>query len=136
MREKFINLHKKFPFLNSVISLVLGAVMSYLFSNIVDVWKQHGTLRQKSIACIVFIILIVLASVYYKFFYSEHRKITALEKEREKSEIQRIKNEREMATSLYKQGTKEMENEYLTIKQKAEIYKQISLVTYDNKREL
>lgn len=136
MKTFFNNLHKKYPFLDSVISLIFGAVIGYLFQNVIDVWKQSGTVKEKVISFILFAVSILIASVYYKFFYSKDKKTTELEKEREKSKIQWIKNEREMITSLYKQGAKAMEKEDLSIIEKAEIVKHISSVTNDNKREI
>lgn len=136
MKTIFNYLLKKYPFLDSVISLIFGAIIGYLFQYIFDVWGQGGATKEKVIACTLFAVSILVASIYYKFFYSKDRNTTALEKEREKSEIQWIKNEREMITSLYKQGTKAMEKEDLSIIEKAEIVKQISSVTNDNKREI
>lgn len=136
MRKLFNRVHNKYPFLNSVFSVIFGAVLSYLFSNIIDTWRQNGTLRQKVLACFLFAAFVSVVAVYYKIYYTDQRATTVLEKEREKSEIQRIKNEREMVTSLFKEGTKEIQNENLTIKEKTEIFKQISLVTNDNKRRL
>lgn len=135
MMKLFDGLLKKYPFLDSVISLIFGAVIGYLFQNTVDVWKQGGTIKEKALSLILFAVSLFTASAYYKFFYSKYRKTTKLEIEREKSEIQWIKNEREMITSLYKQGTKAIEKEDLSIIEKAEIVKQISSVANDNKRE-
>ena len=73
-------------------------------------------------------------SVYYKFFYSFTRKTSSLEKEREKNEIRRLRSERELIISLYKQGTRAIENSDLSITEKAKIVKQINLVINENKR--
>lgn len=136
MKKIFNNLYKKYPFIDSVISLLFGAVIGHLFQSVVNVWQQGGTVEEKIKISALFALLIIVASVYYRFFYSKDSKTTELEKEREKSEIQWIKNEREMISSLYKQGTKAMEKEDLSIKEKAEIVKQISSITNDNKREI
>lgn len=136
MKTILNSLLKKIPFLDSVISLIFGTVAGHLFQNIIDIWKQSGTLKEKALSCIYFIILLLIAYFYYKFLYSKDRNTTELEKERNKSEIQRIKNERDMISSLYKQGKKAMENEDLSIVEKAEIVKQINSVTYDNKRSI
>ena len=122
MRQKFVRLHKKYLFLNSVVSLVFGAAMSYLFSSIVEVWKTNSSIKQKIISCAWFIIVVIVATIYYKYFSSDSSSLTSLEKEREKSEIERIKNETEMTTILYKEGSKEIQNDNLTIKQKTEIF--------------
>lgn len=136
MRNQFIKLYEKFPFIDSVISLILGAGISYFFQNVFDVWKLNGTGKEKIIATASFIVSIIITLAYYKFFYSKNKRATALEKEREKNEIQRLKNEREMIRSLYKQGAKAMEKDELSIIEKVEIIKQISLVSKDNKREI
>ena len=98
---KHVNLHKRFPFLNSIISLVFGAVSSCLFQSVVDSWRNKGTIRQKLGAGVLFLVIIVVAFFYYRSFYADYIKKTTLEKETEKSEIQRIKKESELVASLY-----------------------------------
>lgn len=109
--------------------------MSFLFTNVIDVWKSHGSTKHKIIACAFFIFLIIIAAVYYKYFSADSVLLSSLEKEREMSEIQRIKNETEMTTILFKEGSKEIQKDNLTISQKTEIFKQINLVINDNKRD-
>ncbi len=130
------SLHKKIPFLNNVISLILGAVISYTIQYFVDALRQSVPPKIKIFSLLVLITSIVVTFLYYKFFSPDiGRKTTFLETEQEKNEIQRLKDERAMVSSLYKQGTKEIEKDDLSIIEKAEIYKKISLVTKDNKRD-
>lgn len=133
MKEKVIYLLKRFPYIDSVISLTFGGITSYLFQSTIDTWKQHGNTKDKVIISILLVATIIIMLLYYRLLYSNNRKVTALEKEKEKNEIQRLKDEREMFSSLYKQGTKAIEMEDLSIVEKAEIVKQINLVTNDNK---
>lgn len=136
--SKWVNaLHKKFPFLNNVISLILGAVISYTIQFFIDTLRQSAHLGVKIFSLFVFSVSIALTIMYFKFFSSDSgRKMEFLEIEREKNEIQRLKDERIMISCLYKQGTKEIEKDDLSIIEKTEIYKQISLVTKDNKRDI
>lgn len=135
MNEKLNSLYRRFPFLDSVISLIFGAVLSYLFPNVIDAWRQSRPIEERIVISLLFVTAVVVMSVYYKFFYSTSKKATILEKEREKNEIQRLKSEREIIASLYREGTKAIEKEDLSIIEKTEIFKQINLVTNDNKRD-
>lgn len=73
---------------------------------------------------------------YYKQIYRSTRERSRLEKEKEKSEIQRLKDEREMISSLYKSVIKTMENDDIPIVEKTKIVNQINLVINDNKRNV
>ncbi|WP_130871124.1 hypothetical protein [Intestinimonas massiliensis (ex Afouda et al. 2020)] len=134
MKDILNKVYKRFPFMDSVVSLLFGAIISYLFQCLVDTWRSGGTASQKAVICLVFLVTLGIMSGYYRLFYSSAKRRSILEKEREKSEIQRLKSEREMISSLYKQGTKAMEKEDLSIIEKAEIVKQINTVIKDNKR--
>lgn len=102
--SKWVNaLHKKFPFLNNVISLILGAVISYTIQFFIDTLRQSAHLGVKIFSLFVFSVSIALTIMYFKFFSSDSgRKMEFLEIEREKNEIQRLKDERIMISCLYK----------------------------------
>lgn len=134
MKKVLNKLYRKFPFIDSIISLLFGAIISYLFQWLVDIWRGNGTANEKVVICTIFLLTLAIMSVYYKFFYSFTRKTSSLEKEREKNEIRRLRSERELIISLYKQGTRAIENSDLSITEKAKIVKQINLVINENKR--
>lgn len=134
MSDVLNKLLKRFPFIDSVISLLFGAIISYLFQRFVEIWKNNGTVGEKIIICLVFSVTTIIMLWYYKQLYPSTRKQSRLEKEKEKSEIQRLKDEREMISSLYKSVIKAMENDDIPIIEKTKIVKRINLVIKDNKR--
>lgn len=73
MKDILKNLYKKFPFLDSVISLIFGAIISYLFQNLIDVWRKDEAVKEKVIGSVLFLVSIIVMSVYYKFFYSTNK---------------------------------------------------------------
>lgn len=128
-------LYKRFPFVDSVISLLFGAIISYLFQLLVEIWK-NGTVKGKISICLAFGVTTIAMLWYYKQIYRSTRERSRLEKEKEKSEIQRLKDEREMISSLYKSVIKTMENDDIPIVEKTKIVNQINLVINDNKRNV
>lgn len=126
---------KRFPFIDSVISLLFGAIISYLFQRFVEIWKNNGAVGEKIIICLVFSVTTIIMLWYYKQLYPSTRKRSRLEKEKEKSELQRLKEEREMISGLYKSGKKAMYDDTISIADKTKIVKEITLVTKDNKRD-
>lgn len=124
---------KRFPFIDSVISLLFRAIISYLFQRFVEIWKNNGAVGEKIIICLVFSVTTIIMLWYYNQLYPSTRKRSRLEKE--KSELQRLKEEREMISGLYKSGKKAMYDDTISIADKTKIVKEISLVTKDNKRD-
>lgn len=132
MKTFFRDLYRKHPYLDSVLSLIFGAIIGYLFQNIIDTWKLNGTTEDKLRSIIYLLVTIFISGLHYRFFYTKDKESTMLDEEREKSQLQRMKNDDELTKCFMAEAKKELKKENLSITQKAEILN-LSRTINDNK---
>ncbi len=135
MKKLLDKIHKKFPYLDSVVSLIFGALVGFLLQEFIVSWKNNGLFVINTIGLgVLLIVVLIFAGFYYKSYYTiDERKKSKVEIEQEKSEIKRIKCDRNMMDIIFEQVQKELENDDRTIEQKIRLFEKITAVV--NKRE-
>lgn len=129
MKMMFRKLHKRYPWLDSIISLLLGAIIGYLFQELMNVFRTEESIYTRLVTASGFCIVILLSIGYYSFGYPQEKKPSKYEKEKDRNLINQLENDRKLMEALTKAGIGEIAKDNISFNEKCAVAERIHIIS-------
>lgn len=121
IKTAFMKLHKKYPFLDSIISLLFGSLIGYIFQELMICFRTDTPFSTRLIMILRFAFCLLIISVYYAFCYPPEKKPSTYEAEKERNLITISKRDRELIDAIAKEAIDKINDKELSITEKCHI---------------